>query len=207
MRVTLEDVGQQFGQREVLRGVTAVLSGPGLVSLMGPSGSGKSTLLAVISGLIRPARGTVRYSDGAEQPRIDWVFQTSPLLMRRTAQDNAALGALARGVGSDQAAVVALRALDDLAISHLARTRGRDLSGGERQRVAIARGMAADADLLLVDEPTAALDAESRNVVCRALMRAARSRLVVVATHDPYVADQSDTTFVISDGGLLRRKR
>lgn len=203
MQVVLNDVSHSFGEREVLLDISASFSGPGMLSLMGPSGSGKSTLLAIISGLTRPSRGAIRFSP--EQPRIDWVFQTSPLLMKRTALANVELGALARGLSPDDARSRAEEVLRQLDIERLARSRGGDLSGGERQRVAIARGVAADADLLLIDEPTAALDAKSRDVVCTALKQASRRRLVLVATHDSYVSEHSDATFEIEYGQLRKR--
>lgn len=205
MQLEVSRISLSFGTRNVLNDVSLSLRGPSMAALMGPSGSGKTSLLAIIAGQIRDYEGSVSIAVPNGHPRTDWVFQTSPLLSYRSAIDNVVLGALAAGLSRDIATVHAMTMMAELGVKHLAGIRAGALSGGERQRIAIARGLSAGADLLLVDEPTAALDAGSRQNVCEALRAAAQSTLVLIATHDEFVASYCDETFLISGGSLSRR--
>ncbi|KQQ10449.1 hypothetical protein ASF46_05190 [Rathayibacter sp. Leaf296] len=200
MLVTLVDVGVVLGGRTILRDVSLAIDAGQTVALVGPSGAGKSTLLGVVAGDLRPSSGAVR-----TVPRADsaWIVQSTPVLTRRTALDNVALGALSAGAPRRAAEADALGAMAALGVEALADQTVHRLSGGERQRVAVARAMAAGSTLILADEPTAALDAVSRSLVVVALSMAARSgAAVVVATHDLVVADSCDRVVRI-DSGLL----
>jgi ABC-type multidrug transport system ATPase subunit len=193
--VTVEGVTMTFGSRRVLDGVDAHLPAGELSALMGPSGAGKSTLLAIIAGHLVPTTGTVRVTDSAGRAtsQVEWMVQSTPTLPRRTAWDNAALGALARGLDRPLARDEAARVLEMLSLTAVRDTRAFRLSGGERQRVAVARSIARRTPVLLADEPTASLDPESRAAVCHALRVAADAGVTVaVATHDPWVADRCD---------------
>lgn len=203
MQLILRDVVVSFGDRRVLDGVDLGL-GPGeLVALMGPSGSGKTTLLSVLAGLRIPDSGQ-RIVDPALEPlSIGWVFQTSPVLMRRTAFDNVALGPRSAGEVERRCVERAAAALETVRIADLADRPLYTLSGGERQRVVIARALASQADLVIADEPTAALDGAAKAVVTAALADVARAgRAVVVATHDGAVADACQRTLHLVDGRL-----
>lgn len=205
MRIELESVTLAYGELRLLSRASWFIEAPSMVAILGPSGSGKTTLLSAIAGEIEPSEGQIRFlREGQQaQPTVSWVFQSSPLLARRTALDNVMLGAMARGFSPSVARVMATDAMRQLAIGHLASVQGRVLSGGERQRVSIARGLAAAADVLLVDEPTASLDALSRDTVSDALRRARRgSQLILVATHDPHVADVCDQRVEIQRADL-----
>lgn len=189
MSVTLTNISKRFGDRIVLDEFTAVFPAGKATALMGPSGAGKSTVLAVIAGLIPPNAGTVAITGND----FDWVFQTSPLLMRRTARDNAAMGLLGRGIPRDTALARADEALDRLGLAHATNQKVFRLSGGERQRVAVARALITQAPVLLADEPTASLDGHSRALIIHGLTEAAaRGATVIVATHDPTVAAACD---------------
>lgn len=204
MRVTLEHVNVAFGERTVLDGVSAELESPGVITLVGPSGSGKSTLLGVIAEQVLPSRGHVKISYADGPGRTDWLVQSTPLLMRRTAIANTMLGPLSTGKRTHEARTQALGALSSLRIEHLANQLAHRLSGGERQRVAVARALATGPSLVLADEPTASLDAHSRQDVCDALIQLGEAgSLVIIATHDPYVASIGKQQLHL-DAGRLR---
>lgn len=155
-----------------------------VVAIMGPSGSGKTTFLHVLGGLLAPDSGTAILNLRASE-QIAWIVQNSPLLPRRTSQENVALGALAIGQDWDKAQYTAALLLQELGLAHTSSTAGYRLSGGEKQRVAVGRAMAARSSLILADEPTASLDAGSRSLVCEALRKsAAQGSSVVVSTHE-----------------------
>lgn len=180
----------RYGTATAVHSTDLELHSREVCALMGPSGAGKSTLLAVISGQLTPSAGKV-VIDGAAEPHVQWVFQSSPMLDRRNLVDNVALASIARGDDPAYSRRRALELLQDFGLTEVAHRAAYTLSGGQRQRAAIARAIAADPDILLADEPTASLDAASRDFVCDALEHAAAGgALVVVATHDDYVAQR-----------------
>lgn len=197
MLVHLQDVTVRFEKRTVLDQLTMRIEGPAMVALMGPSGSGKSTLLSVVARGLKPTEGAV----AVEAERLEWIFQSAPILARRNALSNVALGPLSRGGSLEEAEAVAMGAMESLGIASLAKQAGYRLSGGERQRVAIARVLATTPKLVLADEPTASLDPQSRELVCNALRFVVDAGgLVLVATHDQYVADRCDSIIRLVNG-------
>lgn len=188
MRVTLTGVGHAFaGQPYLFRGVTETLTAGDLVALTGPSGSGKSTLLGIIAGWLTPTEGTVEGTRGAE---VAWVFQNPYGVAQRTAVDHVVLPILARGARRREAEQEALELLATFDLAAVADRPFSALSGGEGQRLMLARAIARQADLVLVDEPTAQLDPTSAESVIRVLHGlAGRGAVVIIATHDPRVRD------------------
>lgn len=205
MLIDLSGVSLAMGDRQLFSNIYMTLEGPGTVALMGPSGSGKTTLLAMLAGEIRPNQGSISISGTLDdQPSVGWMIQSSPLLTRRTAAENVALGAIARGATRTDAHDTALQLLDSLRIDALAKVDVKKLSGGERQRVSVARTLAQGFPIVLADEPTASLDAESRASVCDALEIASRAgSLVVIATHDRYVAERCGRVLELKNGTLV----
>ena len=191
-----------FGDRRVLDGVEARVPKACSVALVGPSGSGKTTLLAVIGGLLVASAGVVRYANSRVDSRdTAWVMQTSALLGARSARSNVALGPLHKGLTRARSCAIADAVLADLGMEEWARTPVRRLSGGERQRVAVARALAQSAPIVIADEPTASLDAHSRDRVIDALLAVEDAgRLVVIATHDYRVAKRCSTVLELVDG-------
>lgn len=173
--------------------VSFALAPHDLVALTGPTGSGKSSLLAAIAGQIVPASGSVGTAAGGLLAPCDiaWAAQT-PLLLPGTLAENIALARpdatpeeiaeVASRVGLD--ALLTARGGLALALDH----RGSGLSGGERRRIGLARAILSGRPLLLCDEPTADLDAESGAEIVALLQALAHDRAVLVVTHDPILA-------------------
>ncbi|MBL1066182.1 thiol reductant ABC exporter subunit CydD [Streptomyces sp. 7-21] len=181
---------------------TSLSVAPGeVLAVTGPSGGGKSTLLAVLLGFVRPASGRVRVG-GRDLAGLDlaswhrqvaWVPQR-PYLFAGTIADNVRL---ARPDADDAAVAAALRdaAAGDLALERVVGEDGGGLSAGQRQRVALARALLADRPVLLLDEPTAALDGVTEAEIVAAVRRAARGRTVILVTHRPALLDVADRVF------------
>ncbi|NLE72898.1 MAG: ABC transporter ATP-binding protein [Actinomycetales bacterium] len=155
------------GPVEAIRSISFDVYPGELVCIVGPSGCGKTTLLKCVSGLLPPTSGTVTL-DGAEVTRppatMAVVFQEygQSLYPWLTVRDNVALPLRARGVPRAERAAVVERALEEVGLSHVLRTYPWQLSGGMQQRVAIARAVAYQPEVLVMDEPFAAVDAQTR---------------------------------------------
>ena len=179
-----------------------------VLALLGPNGAGKSTVLRALAGLL-PAQGHLRV-DGvdllsvpAERRPVGFVFQDFLLFPHLTVVENVAFGPRCQGMPARQARRLALDLLTDMGVAEYARARPRTLSGGQQQRVALARALATRPRLLLLDEPMAALDADTRMSV-RAMLRCrltAFSGATVLVTHDPLDAMVlADRVLVLEDG-------
>ncbi|MFC4907014.1 ABC transporter ATP-binding protein [Actinomadura gamaensis] len=191
----------------VLRDVTARFA-PGEVSaLVGPSGSGKSTLLAVAGALLVPDSGAVtldgdditRLGDAERarlrRDRIGYMFQTGNLLSALTATEQLLAAAHVAGKRTRRHRARATAALAEVGLEDRLKHRPDQLSGGERQRVALARALFLGPHLLLVDEPTAAVDRTQADAIARLIIDRTRAHgcVTVVATHDPAVISAADT--------------
>ncbi|RKQ84874.1 putative ABC transport system ATP-binding protein [Solirubrobacter pauli] len=184
-----------------------------LVAVVGPSGSGKSSLLAVAGALTAPSSGSVRIGDvdliglpprqaaAIRRQRIGFVFQSANLIPALTCLDQVRLP-LTFGKFSDPRDPREL--LAEVGMEHKADRRPHQLSGGERQRVGIARALVARPRLLLVDEPTAALDRQRSQEVVALLAREAHDHGVgtIMVTHDHDVLHHCDRTLEMTDGRL-----
>ena len=196
----LRSVTVRRGARTIIAGLGFDVSAGELVAVMGPSGSGKTTLLRTIGGLDRFDAGIIHVDDvqleGGVRPsrahlsalrrKVGLVFQFHHLFEHLSALKNVCLAPVhARGVGVADAERRALELLRTLGVDERAHALPRELSGGEAQRVAIARALAVDPSLLLMDEPTASLDAARRAELGGLLRRlTGDNRTLVVATHD-----------------------
>lgn len=190
--------------RKVLDHVSFELAEGDTAALMGPSGSGKSTLLAIIGGLLKPTEGQVfPNAHLRKELLVGWVLQTVNVLGRRTALDNVALGAMARGLDLSAARARAEVMLDAVGLSDQARQRASRLSGGELQRVVIARALVGEPEIVIADEPTGQLDAAMAVQVIQALVTAkSPTTTVFVATHDPEVAFKCKRILSLRDGRI-----
>jgi NitT/TauT family transport system ATP-binding protein len=160
-----------------------------LFVLVGPSGCGKSTVLDLISGLTRPAAGSVRIGDHeVKEPGLDrgFVFQQYTLLPWRTARGNIEFALEAAGLSRAERRSRAAHYLDLVGLSEFADRYPHELSGGMKQRVAIARSLSYEPEVLLMDEPYGALDAQTRERLQEELLAIWRrtGTTVVFITHD-----------------------
>ena len=214
--VAFDDVSASRGSRRVLHGVSLSVGARETVALVGRSGSGKTTLLRLVNRLLDPDSGTVRVDDRdvrnwdpiALRRRTGYVIQDVGLFPHLTVAGNIATVPLLLGW---EASRIATRVDDLLALVGLDpsdfRHRWPDqLSGGQRQRVGLARALAADPPLLLMDEPFGALDPITKSELHAEFTRvkAAIARTVVIVTHDMAEAFQlADRVAVLHDGRII----
>ncbi|HEU4657235.1 MAG TPA: ABC transporter ATP-binding protein [Capillimicrobium sp.] len=203
--ISVADVAKSFGSMHAVRDASLQVAQGELVALLGPSGSGKTTLLRLIAGFEHPDAGTIEIGGRTvagpgvwvdpEHRRVGMVFQAGALFPHLDVAGNVGFGAARRErVGE---------CLELVGLADRAKSYPHELSGGERQRVALARALAAEPDVVLLDEPFAALDAslreELRAEVAGVLRRAGASALLV--THDQAEAlSMADTVAVMRAG-------
>ena len=162
--IALKGVGKRFaGGTEALRDLSFTVGKGEFVSLLGPSGCGKSTALRLVAGLLAPDAGHIEYPDG--KPEIGFVFQEPTLMPWADALTNARLPLDLQHVPCNEADKRAAAALARVGLKGFERAYPRELSGGMKMRVSIARALAAEPKLLLLDEPFAALDEITRNAL------------------------------------------
>ena len=191
--------------RPVLQSVDLAVDGNGITVVLGPNGAGKSVLLRLLAGLERPHRGRIDWNgNGTPTAPIAMVFQ-QPIVLRTTVADNAALGLKPLGVSRAERHRRALVVLARVGLAHRARDSARHLSGGERQRLALARAWAVRPRLLLLDEPTAALDPTATEAVER-IIREIRTdgAKILMTTHNLGQAMRLADDIVFIDGGRVR---
>jgi ABC-type nitrate/sulfonate/bicarbonate transport system ATPase subunit len=195
-----ERVTVRRDRREVVRDATLELRAGEIVALLGPNGAGKSTLLDALSGALAPAHGTVE-----RHGRVAIALQSADLA-RRSVLVNVTLALGWWGVPPAQRADRARRALAAIGVAHLAQRPAATLSGGERRRVHLARVLAVQADVLLLDEPFAGLDAAVRATLLQDALSALRSdtRATLVVVHDRAEAwALADRLLILIDGELV----
>ncbi|MBE9180951.1 ABC transporter ATP-binding protein [Oculatella sp. LEGE 06141] len=186
--------------------------------LMGPSGSGKTTLLSILGGILTPTKGSVQILDReitdlsrSELSRfrlhnIGFIFQEFNLFSALTAAENVELVLKLKGFKQRAARKEARELLEQVGLGQKINNKPHDLSGGQKQRVAIARALAGSPQLIMADEPTAALDSQSGHEVIALLRQLAKEggRTVLMVTHDPRIIDVADRVAYLEDGKLKR---
>ena len=220
--VRCEDIHKSFGtgeaKVEVLRGIDFAAAMGDMTFLVGPSGCGKTTLISVIAGLLEATSGSVELF-GTEVAKLSardrvlfrrknlgFVFQQYNLLPSLSAAENAAVPLLAAGLPRREALEKSAQLLDRLGLGNRTKALPRVLSGGQQQRVALARALIHEPRLVICDEPTAALDAESGHSVMELLSRTAvhPDRAVVVVSHDNRVFHFADRLAFMNDGTITK---
>jgi ABC-2 type transport system ATP-binding protein len=194
-----DGVGKTFGDRVALRDVSFEAHEGEIVAVIGPNGAGKTTLLSILAGILRPATGTV--SRPARE--VGWVPQQPAVYTKLSVAENLRLFARLERVPDVEAAVAGMLAQTGLA-ARAGEELGR-LSGGNRQRVNIAVGLLADPPVLLLDEPSTALDPRQRERLWEFISGlVARGTTIVFSTHNVGEADtHADRVLVLADGELL----
>jgi putative ABC transport system ATP-binding protein len=219
--VRVENVHKSFGRGagvvHALRGVSLEVPRGELVALKGRSGSGKTTLLNIVGGLDAPDEGRVEV-DGLDlaglgedgllalrRDRIGFVFQSFGLIPILTAAENVGVPMRLRRAEARAREERVELLLSLVGLADHAAQRPTELSGGQQQRVAIARALANNPSLLIADEPTGQLDAETGHAVMQLLRAVVRSENVtaLVATHDATLLDLADRVLELSDGEIV----
>ena len=205
--LAVEGLVFEAGGRRLIDGLDLRLQAGPLTVVLGPNGAGKSLLLRLLHGLIAPATGRISWAgrapDRALRLRQALVFQR-PVLLRRSVAANLRYALAAHGVQGAERRARSDQWLDRAGLAGLARRPARLLSGGEQQRLALARALACDPEVLLLDEPTASLDPASALAI-ETLIRAARAAgtKVVLVTHDLAQARRLAEEVVFLDRGRV----
>ncbi|MDP9325899.1 MAG: sulfate ABC transporter ATP-binding protein [Candidatus Dormibacteraeota bacterium] len=211
MSITVRNVSKNFGSFEALRDVSVEIPTGTLTALLGPSGGGKSTLLRIIAGLEAPDSGTVEISgtDSTELPpqrrNVGFVFQHYAPFKHMTVAKNVAFGLDIRKRPRAETRKRVQELLELVHIEQLANRYPNELSGGQRQRMALARALAIEPEVLLLDEPFGALDAQVRKEL-RAWLRRLHDEVhvtTVFVTHDQEEAmEVADEIVVVNQGAI-----
>jgi NitT/TauT family transport system ATP-binding protein len=200
-----------FANRQVtaIRDISLTVDAGDFVSVVGPSGCGKTTMLNTIAGFLAPTAGRIRVDDrvvSGPGPDRGVVFQSFALFPWRTVLDNVAFGPKMRGVPKAKRHEIAREYLALAGLSHAAERYPNELSGGMQQRVGVVRALANEPDVLLMDEPFAAVDAQTRMTLQEELTRiwGERRPTVLFITHDVNEAVfLANRVVVLSHGSLL----
>lgn len=209
--VRLDAVSHRFGQAMAVSGINLEVQGGELLALLGPSGCGKSTLLRIIAGFIRQTEGSVLFDDAAvdalrpAKRQVGIVFQNYALFPHMTIAENVAYGLQAQGWAKERIPARVKEMLDLVHLGAFAARVPRELSGGQQQRAALARCLAVEPRILLLDEPFGALDKNLRldiQIEVKRLQRASGITTILV-THDQEEAlSMADRVAVMNKGRI-----
>ncbi|MFP3341746.1 amino acid ABC transporter ATP-binding protein [Halomonas sp. SIMBA_159] len=219
--ITLESVSKQFGQQPVFTNVNLHLEQGEIIVIIGPSGTGKSTLLRCINFLERPEAGHITVGDLrvdarkasradilALRRRTAFVFQNYGLFANKTALENISEGMIVVDkLPKAQAHARAREILERIGLADKADAYPASLSGGQQQRVGIGRAMAANADVILFDEPTSSLDPQWVEEVLGLMKQlAAEQQTMIVVTHEmQFARDVADRVVFMDEGQIVEQ--
>ena len=212
--IQIHDLLIQRNRRDVLQVQSLDIQRGETLTVVGPNGAGKSTLLLALARLLKPARGDIVYDDRSlnqwdeleYRRRISFVFQ-SPLLMDMTVEQNVALGLKFRGTPKEETRERVGKWMRQLGVESLAKRRASQLSGGEAQRVSLARAFVLEPELLLLDEPFAALDPPTHAKLLDDLAALLKEnhRTAVFVTHNLKEAAKLSHRIAVIVDGVLRQ--
>ena len=199
MAVYVQDISKNYGDVEALKDMSLNFPKGELTSLLGPSGCGKTTLLKIIAGLLEPTSGSVavngRQVTGPGADRA-FVFQDFALMPWASVLQNVSFGLEMRGMNKNERESIAQNYIEEVGLQGFENSFPHELSGGMRQRVGLARALAVDADVLLMDEPFSAVDEQTRRKIQEDLLQlvANKNKTFIFVTHSieeaVYVSDQ-----------------
>lgn len=176
--IELKNVSMAYGDKQVIRNLSLRFDAPGAYAVLGPSGRGKTTLLRLIAGLEKPQSGSICLP---EDVKIAFCFQEDRLLPFKTVLENVSLVC--------DSAECARRWLQLVGLVGEENAYPSALSGGMKRRAALARALAYDGDILLMDEPFRALDAKTHEDMLALMRSAGKDKLLILVTHDETDAD------------------
>jgi sulfate/thiosulfate transport system ATP-binding protein len=211
MSITVRNISKRFGEFAALDDVSLEVPTGSLTALLGPSGSGKSTLLRVIAGLEKPDAGSVLIAEedvtghSPQQREVGFVFQHYAAFKHMTVWDNVAFGLKIRRRPKEELRQRVAQLLELVQLEGHAKRYPAQLSGGQRQRMGLARALAVDPKVLLLDEPFGALDARVRKELREWLRRLhdETGTTTVIVTHDQEEAmEVADRVAVLNDGRI-----
>ena len=213
--IRTEEIKKQYGDKQVLNGISTHLEQGEVLVIIGPSGSGKSTFLRCLNLLEEPTRGKVFFKDqcinekgvdlDSVRQHLGMVFQHFNLFPHLTVLENITIGPIQlKKIDKAVAEQKAHELLEKMGLADKADVYPNSLSGGQKQRIAIARSLAMEPDVLLFDEPTSALDPEMVGEVLGVMKElAAGGMTMVVVTHEMGFAREVGTRLIFMDGGVI----
>ena len=210
MKLVIENICKDFTNNRgkalsVLQDINLTVNKEEFVELVGPSGCGKSTLLNIASGLLEPTSGTVKFTEveAGYEPRMSIVFQETGLFPWRNVHDNIAFGLETAGMPVNEREERIKHYIELVGLKGFEKSFPHQLSGGMRQRVGIARALAIEPDLLLMDEPFSALDAQTRTIMQEELVTLwEKTRLTTL-----YVTHNIQEAVMLADRVVLLSRR
>lgn len=215
--ISVKDIRKEFGQLEVLKGISLSIDPHQVVSIVGASGAGKTTLLQIMGSLLRPSSGEV-YIDGENicsmgdkalssfrNEKIGFVFQQHHLLPEFSALENVCIPGYIARRSSHEVETRAKDLLEMLGLSHRLTHRPQEMSGGEQQRVAVARALINKPSVIFADEPSGNLDSHNKQELHNLFfkLRDDFGYSFVVVTHDLELAKMSDRIITLNDGAVV----
>ena len=213
--IRTEEIKKQYGDKQVLNGISTHIEQGEVLVIIGPSGSGKSTFLRCLNLLEEPTSGKVFFKDqfinekgvdlDSVRQHLGMVFQHFNLFPHLTVLENITIGPIQlKKIDKAVAEQKAHELLEKMGLADKADVYPNSLSGGQKQRIAIARSLAMEPDVLLFDEPTSALDPEMVGEVLNVMKElAAGGMTMVVVTHEMGFAREVGTRLIFMDGGVI----
>ena len=214
--IRIENLKKQFGDLQVLKGVSLEVERGEVISIVGPSGAGKTTLLQLIGTLDKPTAGKI-FFDGEEvsqmnskrlatfrNKHIGFVFQFHQLLPEFTALENIVIPALIAGRDRKEAEKEAFELLRIMNLEERAHHKPAEMSGGENQRIAVATALINHPDVILADEPSGSLDSHNKEELHKLFfdLRDKFGQTFIIVTHDETLAKLTDRTIRMVDGTI-----
>lgn len=210
MKLVIDNICKNFTGRNgqslpVLENINLTVREQEFIAIVGPSGCGKSTLLNLTAGLLEPTSGSVRFTDiqSGYQPHMSIVFQETGLFPWRSVYDNVAFGLEAKNIPAAEQKQRVQKYIELVGLKGFENAYPHQLSGGMRQRAGIARAMSIEPDLLLMDEPFSALDAQTRTIMQEELVTLwEKTRLTTL-----YVTHNIQEAVMLADRIVLLSRR